>query len=189
MSSASSDNDRIDRAMATPRVSPGVDLALTMSPGTVTGLFEELRRVIREVVREELSAQTAKLSAVNEKDRAQDALASAPDQGLSAARGVELPPTEKIKARDLRTALLLGKVPEDAGLLIDLRTAARLLCISPRTFERLVALHAAPQPIRLAGRTQRWRLAELLEWVEAGCPNLKHWTYPATPRVRAKSRR
>ena len=96
----------------------------------------------------------------------------------SFARGVELGPDEKLKAADLRAALLLGKVPEDTGILVDTKTAARLLNVSARTWYRLCDIKAAPAPLRL-GNLVRWRLAEILAWVEANCPPQKHWSYSA----------
>ena len=47
-----------------------------------------------------------------------------PDQPKTIPGGIELPTTEQLKAKDLRLALLLGKVPEDSGLLIDTNTTA-----------------------------------------------------------------
>ena len=107
----------------------------------------------------------------------------------AAFRGLELPPGEPLKARDLRIALLLGKIPENAGLLIDADTTAQLISISQRTLYRLVDDKAIPQPVRLSGRLIRWRLGELLEWIEAGCPHTKHWTYNPTQRQQGKQRK
>lgn len=93
---------------------------------------------------------------------------------LAASPGTELKAQDKLKAADLRMALLVGKIPEDAGLLIDAKTFARLLSISPRTLNRLIDLKAVPQPVNL-GRLIRWRLAEVLEWIEADCPSQQSW--------------
>ena len=71
---------------------------------------------------------------------------------MPVVRGVELSPAEPVKARDLRIALLLGKLPDDAGLLIDFITMAKLLNVSRRTLERLVDERAVPPPIQLTGR-------------------------------------
>ncbi len=62
----------------------------------------------------------------------------------------------------------MGKIPEDSGLLIDAKTFAHLLSISTRTLSRLIDLKAVPMPVHL-GRLVRWRLAEVLEWIEADC--------------------
>jgi predicted DNA-binding transcriptional regulator AlpA len=95
-------------------------------------------------------------------------LADSPIQ--AASPGTELSAKDKLKAADLRIAVLLGKIPEDAGLLIDAKTFARLLSISSRTLSRLIDLKAVPQPVHL-GRLTRWRLSEVLEWIEADCPS------------------
>lgn len=112
---------------------------------------------------------------------------STPSEGHEpSTAGVELPDQERLMAGDLRTALLLGKLPEDAGLLIDRKTAARLLNVSSRTLYRLHSVGATPDPLRIGGKIIRFRLAELLAWIEADCPPKKHWTYsqgnPATKR-------
>lgn len=78
---------------------------------------------------------------------------------------------------DLRTGLLLGKVPDTAGLLIDVKTTAQLLNVSPRTLYRLDQLEAVPPPVRIAGRLIRWRLGEIIAWMDAGCPTRRSWTY------------
>ena len=100
--------------------------------------------------------------------------------------GVSLSDQERLKAPDLRTALLIGKVPEDAGLLIDVKTTAKLLNVSSRTLYRLHDLGMTPSPVRL-GRLVRFRLAELLAWIEADCPPKKHWSYsPDSPHTKRR---
>lgn len=101
------------------------------------------------------------------------ALANSPPSALTP--GTELKPNDKFKAGDLRMALLMGKIPDDSGLLIDAKTFANLLSISSRTLSRLIDLKAVPIPVRL-GRLVRWRLVEVLEWIEADCPPQKSWT-------------
>lgn len=53
-------------------------------------------------------------------------------------------------------------------LLVPVATAARLLSLSPRTFERLLAAHHLPRPCRI-GRTRLWRCQDLKAFVDAGC--------------------
>jgi excisionase family DNA binding protein len=55
-------------------------------------------------------------------------------------------------------------------LLLDVRTVARLLNVSVRTIHRLKATGEMPAPVRLGGRVL-WRRAELLAWLEVGCPS------------------
>lgn len=101
--------------------------------------------------------------------------------------GVRLSEVDRLKALDLRTALLLGKVPEKAGLLIDVKTTAKLLNISGRHLYRLIAEKAVPEPVRL-GKLNRWRLGELLAWIEAGCPPQHLWTYHEATESRSRRR-
>jgi excisionase family DNA binding protein len=145
-------------------------------------ILDEIRQVVRETIREELAAQRPMPKA--EQENSSDIPAP-----KSTIKGLELPPGEPLKARDLRIALLLGKTPENAGLLIDADTTAQLMSISQRTLYRLVDEKAIPQPVRLSGRLIRWRLGDLLEWIEAGCPHTKHWTYNPTQRQQGKQRK
>ena len=72
-------------------------------------------------------------------------------------------------------AVLLGKIPKDTGLLIDVKTTAKLLNVSERMVYRLADQKAAPSPVKL-GALVRWRLAEIIEWVDGGCPS--KWQRP-----------
>lgn len=94
---------------------------------------------------------------------------------FAASSGTELKARDRFKAADLRMQILLGKMPEDTGLLIDSKTFARLLSISSRTLTRLIDLKAVPQPVHL-GRLIRWRIDEVLEWIEADCPPQTSWS-------------
>lgn len=107
--------------------------------------------------------------------------ATARPKGESSSGWIEISDGERIKAGDLRTALLLGKVPDTAGLLVDTKTMSKLLNVSSRTLSRLDDLQAVPTPIRLGGNMIRWRLAEILAWMDAGCPLRRNWTYPEVP--------
>lgn len=105
----------------------------------------------------------------------------------TATSGVALTDQERFKAAELRTALLLGKIPDEAGLLIDTKAAARLLNMSARTLYRLHQLEAIPAPVRIGGKIVRFRVAELLAWIEADCPPRKHWHYsPESPSSRKR---
>jgi excisionase family DNA binding protein len=98
---------------------------------------------------------------------------SIPPPAPSAVTGVDLKPADQLKAADLRVALLTGKIP-DTGLLIDTPTVARLLNVSRRHVCRLLDEKALPAPVRL-GRLLRWRLSDILEWIEADCPPQSVW--------------
>lgn len=121
-------------------------------------------------------AMTASLFAVF-KETLQTSIKQALADGptLSSSPGTELKTKDKLKAADLRMSLLMGKIPDDSGLLIDAKTFAKLLSISSRTLSRLIDLEAIPMPVHL-GRLVRWRLVEVLEWIEADCPPQKDWS-------------
>jgi predicted DNA-binding transcriptional regulator AlpA len=139
---------------------------------TVTLDEEDLRALIAEIQRPLVKLLTERLDALAR------AVASVPPSAPPpppsavdyATKGVQLTDAERLKARDLRTALLLGKVPDKAGLLIDTKVTSQLLNVSPRTLSRLDQLGAIPQPVRVGQNMIRWRLAEILAWIDAGCP-------------------
>lgn len=72
-----------------------------------------------------------------------------------------------------------------AALLIDARTFAQLLAVSLATFNRMKAAGKLPKPIELSRGCHRWRLAEVRDWIDAGCPPIKEWQ----ARRKADSRR
>lgn len=129
----------------------------------ISGVMERFRQIVENTVAEQLKKVRSEAA------QAKEALPP-PSLPAPAPGGTDLPPAERLKARDLRTALLLGKIPEDAGILVDVKTAAKLLCVSAQTLYRLRDLKAMPQPVRL-GNSLRWLLAELIEWVDEGCPS------------------
>lgn len=53
--------------------------------------------------------------------------------------------------------------------LINAEEMARLMQISERTLWRLLSGGKLPQPVRI-GRNTRWRLEEVAEWIQKGCP-------------------
>jgi len=62
-----------------------------------------------------------------------------------------------------------------APLLVDVRAAARLCSVSPRTWWSLHAAGKTPLPIRFGRRCTRWRAEELHAWIAAGCPARDRW--------------
>ncbi len=69
------------------------------------------------------------------------------------------------------------KPPEDMGLLIDTKQAAKLLKVSERTLWGMWNSGEMPKPIRI-GRAVRWSYAELRAWVAAACPSQAEWEWP-----------
>ncbi|HBE69990.1 MAG TPA: hypothetical protein DDW52_17730 [Planctomycetaceae bacterium] len=101
---------------------------------------------------------------------------NSPSPSSPTTAGTVLTGSDKAKATELRDAYLLGKLPEDGGLLVGTKQVSALLNISSRTISRLIQEKAMPNPIKLGNRTQ-WRLREIIEWVEADCPPQRHWNY------------
>jgi excisionase family DNA binding protein len=54
-------------------------------------------------------------------------------------------------------------------VLINAEELARIMDVSERTLWRLLSGGKLPRPVRI-GRNTRWRLAEVMEWIERGCP-------------------
>ena len=52
--------------------------------------------------------------------------------------------------------------------------AAALCNISRSTLWRLCSEDKIPPPVRIGGST-RWRLQDLIEWIEMGCPPRDRW--------------
>jgi len=59
-------------------------------------------------------------------------------------------------------------VPQEP-LLITAAELAHLLHVSLRTLWRLRSAHQVPKPVRLGG-TVGWRLDEVRNWIDGGCP-------------------
>ena len=60
--------------------------------------------------------------------------------------------------------------PNDTPLLLRANEAARLCAMSRSHWYRLYDLGRLPEPVRLGEKTVRWRRADLIAWVAAGCP-------------------
>ena len=55
--------------------------------------------------------------------------------------------------------------------LIDLRTVAKMLSVSVRTVERMVASGHIPVPLRVGPRLLRWPYQVVVDWISMGCPS------------------
>lgn len=64
--------------------------------------------------------------------------------------------------------------PTVEPLLVGAKTAAPLCGVGVATWWRWLALDRIPNPVRVGGKTL-WRRAELVAWVEAGCPCRRIW--------------
>jgi excisionase family DNA binding protein len=97
-------------------------------------------------------------------------------QVFQAAKGIDEAKERRLQAS--RNANFMGqKPPEDKGLLIDSRQAAKLLRISESTLWNMWKAGKMPQPIRI-GFAVRFGYEELRAWVDAGGPPLKEWKWP-----------
>jgi predicted DNA-binding transcriptional regulator AlpA len=61
-----------------------------------------------------------------------------------------------------------------APALLNAKRAASLVGVSMRTWWRLNSAAKIPAAVRV-GHSKRWRVQELEEWIEAGCPDRRKW--------------
>jgi len=57
----------------------------------------------------------------------------------------------------------------DVPTLINAKELAGILGVSQRTIWRLISTGKLIQPIRI-GSNVRWRLGEITQWIDEGCP-------------------
>jgi predicted DNA-binding transcriptional regulator AlpA len=70
-------------------------------------------------------------------------------------------------------------------LLIDADGLARMLDCSPTSVRRYDKAGRIPRPVPLGG-AKKWRLAEIVAWVNAGCPKRRDWDVMRKPARLAK---
>jgi predicted DNA-binding transcriptional regulator AlpA len=70
-------------------------------------------------------------------------------------------------------------------LLIDIKDLARRLGRSERALWRDLSAGRLPRPVALGGMT-KWRVAEIREWVEEGCPDRATWEASRKTNRRAR---
>lgn len=61
--------------------------------------------------------------------------------------------------------------------LLNARQAAAMLGISERSFNRRFDEGKTPPKLKLGG-CARWRAQELRDYIRAGCPHRRDWTWP-----------
>jgi excisionase family DNA binding protein len=84
--------------------------------------------------------------------------------------GSDFDEKREARLRASQDAIFCGqKPPEDQGLLIDAKQAAKLLKVSARHLLRMNDSGKMPPPVRI-GNAVRWSLEVLKKWVDAGCP-------------------
>ena len=66
--------------------------------------------------------------------------------------------------------------PDVRPLMVDAKHAATLCGVSRSGWWKLHSSGRCPVPIRL-GRKTLWRVAELTDWLNDGCPTGDRWTW------------
>jgi len=82
------------------------------------------------------------------------------------------PTSKEGEGSSSETSQSSAELPEP--LLWSAKTLAAALSIGVRTLWRLDAMGRTPRAVRL-GRSKRWQRQEILEWIEAGCPDRREW--------------
>jgi predicted DNA-binding transcriptional regulator AlpA len=77
-----------------------------------------------------------------------------------------------------------AEVGDQDVLLTDIKGLERMLGRDERSLWRDHSAGRLPRPIKLGGLT-KWRVAEIREWVEEGCPDRATWEKSRTPSRRA----
>lgn len=65
--------------------------------------------------------------------------------------------------------------PADPPLAVDAKRLGAMLNLGLRTIRSHHACGKLPAPVRLGGRVL-WNVAEIKEWLAAGCPDRATWT-------------
>lgn len=85
---------------------------------------------------------------------------------------------EQKRLENSRRAIYAGEdPPEDEALLLNSREVAKLLTVSDRTVYAMQKSGEMPKPVRI-GRAVRWGRAEIMAWVDEGCPPASEWKWP-----------
>ena len=77
--------------------------------------------------------------------------------------------------------------PAPPPLLVRAPEAAHLCGVSEASWHRLRAAGRTPAPLRLGGSVV-WRMEELREWCEAGCPARREWETRRAAQDNGRSR-
>ena len=73
-----------------------------------------------------------------------------------------------------RLADVLDRPPGPTQELVDIKGVAAMLHLAPRTTRRLDVEGRLPVAIKI-GKSKRWRISELQQWIEAGAPGRQKW--------------
>ena len=58
---------------------------------------------------------------------------------------------------------------QNLGMLVDVKTVSKLLCVSRSTIYSLMQSGKMPPPVRTLGRMVRWRTDDILTWINSEC--------------------
>ncbi|MFH2002801.1 MAG: helix-turn-helix domain-containing protein [Planctomycetota bacterium] len=61
------------------------------------------------------------------------------------------------------------------SLLLTAQQVASLLGVGVSTLWSWHSAGRIPLPVRIGGKTTRWRVSEIEAWVQAGCPGRDRW--------------
>lgn len=144
---------------------------LTLTDAFLTRLKEVVEEVVREILRDHLEEIT--------KAASKQAAPKTPDID----RGIQVSEAERTAAARARTQSGVKFGLKDGQGLVDTKTLARFLDISPRTLFKMMVTHEMPTPISF-GRTKRWVMEEIQAWVYAGCPGEQRWNHTKKLAIR-----
>lgn len=143
---------------------------------TLTNIFlAQLREDIGKALRDALEKH---LTGVNTAS-----LISSKPETPDIDRGIQLSEAERTAAARARTHSGVKLGLKDGQGLVDTKTLARFLDISPRTLFKMMVTHEMPTPISF-GRTKRWVMEEIQAWVYAGCPGEQRWNHTKKLAIR-----
>lgn len=74
-----------------------------------------------------------------------------------------------------------------APLAVPASRAASLIGVSRSKFFELHACGKVPMPVYLGARAPRWRVAELSDWLDAGCPDRQTWDQMREEKARGRA--
>lgn len=152
-----------------------IQMNVTVESEEIAGFAEQVQEALVQRLADVLEKEVTRAIEKFTKDFTSKPVPATDNSG-AVTTGVQLTRLDQASARELRAAYLLGKLPDDGALLIDTKAVSRFLNVSARTVSRLSDTRAMPAPIRL-GNKVKWRLREIIEWVEADCPPQKFWQY------------
>lgn len=116
---------------------------------------------------------------MNESIRLQLEIVITPDTLEQVTKLISKPKTpEEKRLENSRRAIYAGEdPPEDEALLLNSRAVAKLLTVCDKTVYTMQKNGEMPKPVKI-GRAVRWGRAEIMAWVDAGCPPASEWKWP-----------